>query len=157
MAEFLKHNQPVTAPYHYNECGLEGIHLLNGYRMETTPYGTGVAVEDEDELLHVIALSLIQRRPMLTGREVRFLRRRMDMTQAELAKVLRTDVQTVARWEKGQSKLSGPADELMRLVYLLETGEDIDDEFLEQITDLDAGDTLPLTFEDTEEGWRATG
>lgn len=157
MAEFLKYDQPVTTPYLYNECGLDGIFLLNGHKPETTPYGDGVAVEDEDELLHVIALSLIRRRPLLTGREVRFLRRRMDMTQAELAKVLRTDVQTVARWEKGQSKPSGPADGLMRMVYLLETGEGIDEEFLEQLTDLDVGETLPLTFEDTAEGWRATG
>jgi putative transcriptional regulator len=110
MANFLKKDQPISKPYHYRECGLDDVYLLNGYRKEKTPYGNGVAVEDEDELLHVIALSLVHERPLLSGKELRFLRRRMDMTQSELAKVLRTDVQTIARWEKGRTKISGPAD-----------------------------------------------
>jgi transcriptional regulator with XRE-family HTH domain len=42
----------------------------------------------------------------------------MDETQADLADELGVSDQTVARWEKGQVELPGPADYLIRLLYL---------------------------------------
>ena len=80
MANFCKVDQPITEPYHYSECGLDGVFLLNGHRPFSTHYGEGVAIEDEDELLHCIAMSVINRRPIIGGKELRFLRKRMDMT-----------------------------------------------------------------------------
>ncbi|MCK5746645.1 MAG: hypothetical protein KAH44_10530, partial [Oricola sp.] len=59
---FCKLNQPLTKPYPYSECGLKDVYILNGYQTINTPYGEGVAVEDEDELLHAISMHLVQRR-----------------------------------------------------------------------------------------------
>lgn len=151
---FCKLDQPITKPYHYTECGLSDVYILNGYKPVSTPYGDGIAVEDEDDLFHAIGLHLVLRRPLLNGEELRFLRNRLEMTQAQLAKLLRHDAQTVARWEKGQSKISGAADGLIRMIYLVLTDEDIPDDFLSTLTDLDILESEPLTFEETDDGWK---
>ena len=52
---------------------------------------------------------------------IRFLRNMMDLTQEELARKLGVDVQTTARYEKGQTAISGPADRLLRHIFVLST------------------------------------
>lgn len=145
--------EPLSEPYHYTECGLDDVYLLNGYDVVETPYGSGMTILDEDALLHVIALSLVQRRALLAGREVRFLRRRLDMTQAELAKLLRVDAQTLARWEKGETKLHGAADGLIRVIYMIGFDQDVSKEFLDYVTSLDIGTEEQMKFRETEDGW----
>ncbi len=103
--------------YHYTESGLSNVSLVNGYTEKETPYGDAVAIDDVDALHAAIGADLIKSPARLTGEEVRFLRQEMDLTQANLAKELKVDGQTVARWEKGESEISGPADGLIRVLY----------------------------------------
>src|SRR5262249_29452617 len=49
---------------------------------------------------------------------IRSVRQHMDMTQAELGARLRVSDQTVARWEKDQCDLPGPADMMLRVLFL---------------------------------------
>ena len=152
--QFIKPNQPVREPYHYTECGLQNIYLLNGYKVVEYEGERGFAIEDEDELLHEIALTLVYRRPFLSGEEIRFLRKKMDLSQAELAKLMRHDAQTIARWEKGHTKISGAADCLIRIIYLLHTGEEFSEDLIVELTDMDIDCSPPFYFEETDEGWR---
>src|SRR5207237_209315 len=43
----------------------------------------------------------------------------MDKTQAELARMIGVDPQTTARWEKGKSEMPGPADRVLRILFLV--------------------------------------
>lgn len=107
---------------HYTDCGLENIYLANGYQVMETPYGRAVSVENARELHQRIGCDLVNGVPHLSGRQFRFLRAVMDMTQAELARPFGNDVQTIARWEK-LSRVPKLANQLIRQIYLEHVGE----------------------------------
>jgi DNA-binding transcriptional regulator YiaG len=52
----------------------------------------------------------------MTGRELKALRGRLKMTQAELAKELKVDVMTVSRWERGLRKIQHPEEIALRVI-----------------------------------------
>lgn len=105
------------APYHYTACGLDDVYLLSGYEIEETPYGEGVSVKNADELHRAIGAYLVSSKKLLSGKEIRFLRHQMDLTQSELARLFGTSAQQVARYEKEESDMPGPADRILRLLY----------------------------------------
>ena len=109
----------MTEPglYHYTLSGLDDVCLLNGYQRHDTPYGPGMAIKDVPGLHRAIAEDIVSRRARLGGRDLRFLRKRMDLSQGGLAALLGVDAQTVARWEKGQTEVARPADRLVRILY----------------------------------------
>jgi DNA-binding transcriptional regulator YiaG len=108
-----------SEPLHYRECGLDNIFLLNGFHHEVVDGEEYVTVEDMDGLWKAIGLHLVARRKTFSPQEIRFLRNQMDMTQAELGSILRVTDQTVARWEKGEVGIPGPADFALRTAFLL--------------------------------------
>src|SRR5262249_37412680 len=77
-----------------------------------------VSIEDLDGLWKAIGLHLVTTRKALAPKEIRFLRQHMRMTQAELGARLRVSDQTVARWEKDHCDLDGPADMMLRVLFL---------------------------------------
>ena len=101
--------------YHYRECGLSQVWLKNGYRKIATPYGEAVEIDHVEELHRAIARALLTR-PRLSGREFRFLRRELDLSQAALAEMLGNSEQSVALWEKGRGAPKW-ADRLIRALY----------------------------------------
>ncbi|WHZ20090.1 MAG: hypothetical protein OJF55_002239 [Rhodanobacteraceae bacterium] len=108
--------------YHYTDSGLRNIWLANGYKSKRTPYGVAVAIEDVEGLHRVIGLCLAREKPKLTGREFRFLRKELGLSQAAFAEAVGNDAQTVALWEKNKTRLPVWADRLVRKLYLEATG-----------------------------------
>jgi DNA-binding transcriptional regulator YiaG len=108
--------------YHYTECGLDYVYLVDGYEVVETAYGKVVQVANAGKLDRAIALAVVRRQSRLTGQEIRFLRGLLDMTQAELGAALGKDSQTVARWEKGKTEIPPTEDIAIRQIYLEETG-----------------------------------
>jgi len=103
--------------YHYTECGLDNVWLENGYTVHETPYGKGVAVEDADALLAAIAISLTRRSGSLTGKEFRFLRLSLGLSQPNAARMLGVTDQAVSLWER-TGKVPKQGDALVRLLVL---------------------------------------
>jgi DNA-binding transcriptional regulator YiaG len=157
---FLRPDKPLNAePLHYTACGLDDVYLHNGFERVETDYGPGVTIEKLDDLLSAIALHLVARKKRLDGKELRFLRRQLDMTQNELAGLLGVDGQTVARYEKGESRIDGPAQLAIRAVYLLYSIEEEKRlEILKSVRELIETDEFmspeTTTFAITDEGWR---
>ncbi|MGH2510350.1 MAG: helix-turn-helix domain-containing protein [Ktedonobacteraceae bacterium] len=153
---FARPNEKVCEPYHYTECGLDDVYLMNGYHQHKTPYGDGVSVEDADALHRVIAIQLCLTRAQLKPNEYRFLRKLMDLTQSELASLLRCDAQTVARWEKDESKAKGSADRLLRLIYLSRVNNKIEvSKIVENLASLDDDhSTQKDVFQKTKQKWK---
>ncbi|WP_200986531.1 helix-turn-helix domain-containing protein [Pseudomonas cichorii] len=104
--------------YEYTGSGLNGIFLKNGYRIVETAHGKGVSIENIEGLHRAIAADIVQQDSPMTGHQFRFLRKEQDLVQAELAEILRVDIQTIANWEKrGPEGVPGPADIAMRGLY----------------------------------------
>lgn len=148
--------EEVKEPFHYPDCGLDNIYLLNGYELVETPYGAGVTVRDVDGLRKAIALHLATHKKLLDGQEIRFLRKEMDVTQSELGKCLGVDAQTVARWEKNENHVNGPAERLLRLLYLDHADGQIKvHDLLRMLDEVDASVNNRQFFEETDTGWRS--
>jgi DNA-binding transcriptional regulator YiaG len=108
--------------YHYTECGLDYVYLVDGFKITKTAYGPAVRVANASKLDRAIAQIVVRDQNRLTGQEVRFLRGLLDMTQAELGSALGKDAQTVARWEKGKTEIPSTEDIAIRQIYLEKTG-----------------------------------
>ena len=114
-------------------------------KIEKDPdYGELVTIERMPELFLAIAFAIVAKsdpqtgKPEpLTGGEMRFLRKRMELRQADLAQDLRVTGQTVANYEKGKTE-PGPADLALRFLYLAHVAEDkeIADDLRERARDL---------------------
>jgi len=144
--------------YHYTECGLYNVFLINGFERRETPYGPGISIADVDGLHHQIGLALIERTGTLSGTEVRFLRHELDLSQHALGTLLGVDAQSVARWEKGETRIHGSAQRLLaglwRERFQGVAGLKV---LLERISELDADlhRTLSLT-RTADDRWEVT-
>ena len=112
----------MKRPYHYTECGLDYVYLLDGYEVIRTAHGSAVRVVNASGLDRTIALAIVRRQKRLSGQEVRFLRGLLDMTQDELGRALGKDAQSIARWEKGKTDLPATEDLAIRQIYLEKSG-----------------------------------
>jgi len=115
---FCHHTGGSPELYHYTECGLDDIWLSGGYEKVTTEEGEGVSVMNDEELHEVIGHFLVTAKKVLSGKELRFLRKEMDLTQAELGQLVGLSDQQVARWEKETYEIPSSADHLLRVLYL---------------------------------------
>jgi putative transcriptional regulator len=139
----------------YKGCGLDDVYITSGYERHDTPYGTGITVRNLEKLHAQIGLHLTTYRKALSGKEIRFLRNQMDLTQSELARFFGCNVQQVARYEKDQNKLTGPADRLLRVLFeehIRKTGSVR--ELLEMIDAMDDSSDVHIVFEDVDGEWR---
>lgn len=151
--------EPQREPLHYPYCGLD-IYLLNGFSRAVIDGEETVTVEDMDGLWKAIAIHLVARKKMLTPAELKFLRQQLSMTQKELGQYLRVTDQTVARWEKGETELPGPADVAIRTAFLASPaaqpeGRELSDHLLEimkTLTEMDDTDDK-LTFRMQKDVW----
>lgn len=114
---YLSHEEIKAEPYHYTVCGLTNIYLANGFTIDEYDGQEIVAVKDVDGLHKAIGRHLVVHRKGLAPDEVRFLRKTLDMTQAELGKALGCDSQSVARWEKGVCAIPAATEKLLRAYF----------------------------------------
>ena len=115
--------------YSYQEAGLKSVVLLNivvyhckcGAIVPEIPYA--------GMLHHCIALNVLQKRALLAGEEIRFLRKVAGFSATELARVMGVDKVSVSRWETDAKKIGRESDRLIRAVCfarMVESLADID-------------------------------
>lgn len=102
--------------YHYTDCGLRNVWLANGYRRAKTPYGAGIAIEGVPALHRAIGLWLAKKPGRLSGAEIRFLRKELDLSQKALAEIVGQTEQTVSLWER-RGRIPKTADRFIRALY----------------------------------------
>lgn len=130
---------------HYAECGLDSIYLLNGFFKETYDGEDYVTITDMDGLHEAIGLHIILSRKAPSGKELRFLRNEMEMSQVDLANHLSISDQSVARWEKGHTEAPGPAVFAIKVLFVFSLTPDDERDtliqrFLEAIKTLTSDD-----------------
>ena len=104
--------------YHYTECGLDNV-MIEGLDVVNDHAGEETVMIPAIGLLHqVIAEGIVTLPTKMSGRELRFLRTEMGMTQAQLAEVLKATLLTVSRWEREENPIRDAAEMLIRLMAI---------------------------------------
>ena len=102
--------------HHYTESGLDNVWLNGGVAWRESRYGPGVAIENVDGLNAAIAAWIVERKSYWHGRELKFLRKRLNLSQKALADLLGYSDQQVRRWENDVAEMPSPASRLLRLL-----------------------------------------
>jgi putative zinc finger/helix-turn-helix YgiT family protein len=128
--------------YSYQEVGLKSVVLLNivvyhckcGAIVPEIPYA-GI-------LHHCIAMSVLQKKALLSGEEIRFIRKAAGFSATDLAHVLGMEKGTVSRWENSKQGIGKDADRLLRAVCFNRTLERLVGVNTQQIGDKNLASTL---------------
>lgn len=102
--------------YVYTESGLENV-IIRGAKFVTDDAGEYVVIIRNIAGLHrAIATAIITKTASMTGKELRFLRTEMGLTQAELASIVHREPLAISRWERGEvEQIDTNAETLIRL------------------------------------------
>lgn len=147
--------------YHYTECGLDNVYLLNGYTIEGEGGDAVVSVHDIHDLHREIGMLLIEKPAKLSGKEIRFIRHSMDFSQKRLGVVLGVDYQSVLAWEKGKTKITKQTDIFLRTLFFAylnrDSGLGVYDK-INEIADMDARrmakENKEIVFREISDEWR---
>lgn len=128
--------------YHYTECGLDNIYLVNGFDIIKTDSGDDeIFIHDIHGLHKAIGMILISKHGLLSGKEIKFIRSTLDLSQKALAKILGCSYQTILLWEKNKVTISKTADHFLKTIFFayldVENGKAIYDK-INEIADHDA-------------------
>ena len=130
--------------------GLSNVYLEDGYEQRNTSEGPVLIVRDIPALYAAIGDALARKRD-LTGAELRFLRKRLELSQAELAEHLMVSEQTVSLWERGRVGVPSSQSLLLRILYLERVRNEPSAWELAQQSGDGGGERL--VFKRTEQGW----
>jgi len=103
--------------YHYTESGLDNVWLENGFNVINTPYGKAVSIDDADGLHELLAIDLTDKVGKLNGKEFRFLRAILCLSQQSFANMHGVTEQAVSLWER-YGKVPKAADVMLRMLVL---------------------------------------
>lgn len=101
--------------FHYTECGLDNVYLSNGYSIDKDG---ALFIEDILGLHRAIGFSLVHCGRKLKGKEIRFIRHYMDVSQKTLGEMLGVEYLTVLRWEKGEIRITVMADRFLKILFI---------------------------------------
>lgn len=101
--------------YRYTDSGLDNV-IIEGVNFLKDDSGEECLIIPNINGLHkTIAHGIVVRRAAMSGREFRFIRTEMGMTQAELANMLHREALAVSRWERGECPIDANAEAIVRL------------------------------------------
>ncbi len=103
--------------FQYTACGLDNVWLANGFKIKVTRHGNAVAVNDVDGLHKLIAETLIDKPGRLTGKEFRFLRTQLGLSQEALGAMLDFSENAVSLWER-KDTVPATCDQWLRMSVL---------------------------------------
>lgn len=106
-------------PYRYDECGLP-IMIYGIPQYHCLECGEDfVSIPNQAQLHKLIGRDICRnRKALLKGAEIRFLRKSMRLKAIDLAAAMGVDPSTVSRWENDRQEIGEAHDRLLRLFYL---------------------------------------
>jgi len=135
--------------YHYTECGLKNVWLVNGYRQR----GDAVSIEDS-EGLHKAIGRMLANKPRLTGAEFRYLRKELGLSQVRLSVLLKASEEAVSLWER-KGRVPYTAAQIVQAAYLEMVDGDIKfRELVERMAQMDNKQAERMLFREAQGiGW----
>ena len=105
----------VKIVHKYKECGLDNVILVGVERYHCDQCGEDYFGFSNMQQLHdVIARILLQKRGLLSGKEVRFLRKHLGYSGAMFGKLIGYEHETISRIETGAQPVTMAFDRLVR-------------------------------------------
>jgi putative zinc finger/helix-turn-helix YgiT family protein len=104
--------------YLYTECGLNSVTLENVPVFECACGAKVPEIPSIQELHTLIAVALLQKSSLLSGDEVKFLRKSAGLSQSEVAKIIGVHATRPSKWESGESRIGKNNDRLLRAYCL---------------------------------------
>ncbi|CAB0150931.1 hypothetical protein PSI9734_01370 [Pseudidiomarina piscicola] len=141
--------------YHYIESGLSNIYLKNGFTVEHIDGEEYTGIDDMNGLHRAIGQAVVDSRKPLTNEEFKFLRIEMNISQKMLGTRFGVDEQTIARYEKGKTKIPRTTDAALRTLYM-ESQEKNNpvSYFLDLLADTEAEEAAKeIRLEEIEDHW----
>lgn len=114
------------ASYRYKASGLDNVILESVDFVHDDAGERVVSIPNIEGLHRAIAEAVVQKPSALTGREWRFLRTEMELTQAQLAEIMKREALTISRWERAETDIEPMADTLLRLLVIERLKLDLD-------------------------------
>mgnify|MGYP000358164378 CR=1 FL=1 len=145
--------------YHYTECGLSNIYLLNGFVVECVDGEEYTSIDDMGGLHKAIAQIIADNSRPLSCDEFKFLRVALNVSQKTLGHRFGVNEQTVARYEKGQTQIPWPTDAALRSLYMeMQEQNNPVGYFLELIADAEACEaSKDIHLQEVNDHWALTG
>ncbi len=148
--------------YHYTECGLDNIYLVNGFKITKMSNGDEELFINGIHGLHkAISHTLVFKKSLLEGSEIKFIRTMLDLSQNKLASLIGCRYQQILLWEKNKNKISKPVDRLLRIYLYTYLHKEIDNgevfECINEIADLDATEAEycnKVEFKEIKHAWQ---
>lgn len=105
--------------YRYTECGIDYV-FIEGITTCVDDAGEEAVTIPHVAALHkAIATAIVTKRFSMTGKELRFLRTEMGMTQAELALIVNREPLAISRWERGEvAQIDQNAEAIIRMMVV---------------------------------------
>jgi DNA-binding transcriptional regulator YiaG len=101
--------------YRYVESGLDNVIVEGADLLVDDGEEECVTIPNVNGLHRAIAEAIVHRHSAMIGRELRFLRTEMGMTQAELAALVHREPLAISHWERGEIEIDSNAEALIRL------------------------------------------
>lgn len=109
----------VRGDYQFKETGLRDLVLLDIELIKCGKCGNvDPVLSHVDELMHVVAVAILQKPYRLRGEELRFLRKHIDLSQEDFARLLRVNKTTLSKWENNEDPIGLQSDLLARAIVI---------------------------------------
>jgi len=108
--------------YRYNESGLDNVYLENIPVYECSCGTSFPSIFRLHRLNELIALTLVEKPALLSGNEIKFLRKNLCLASKVFANKLGVGKTTLSKWENAVQNHSEGNDRLIRAIYIIEKG-----------------------------------
>jgi len=108
--------------YRYRESGLDNVYLQNIHMYQCSCGISYPSIFRLPKLNELIALTLLGKPVLLSGKEIRFLRKNLHLASKLFADKLGVGKTTLSKWENEAQNHSEGFDRLIRTTYLIEKG-----------------------------------
>ena len=102
--------------YHYTECGLQSVYLKNILVFHCRCGEIIARIPNMAWLHRAITFCLIKKETLLSGEEIKFLRKMAGLNGVELAKALGVHKATLSKWENQARNITKNSDAALRLI-----------------------------------------
>jgi putative zinc finger/helix-turn-helix YgiT family protein len=122
-----QHTATSAKPYHFLDSGLPNVYLIGVKYWVCAKCGAQSAeIPAPEQLMNVIGESVVMKPGILTGQEIKFLRKRAGKKAADFAALINKTPEHFSKLETGTLPLQEPTDKLIRLTYgLLSQDKDL--------------------------------
>ena len=113
-----QYTSTAAKPYHFLDSGLPNVYLVGVKYWVCGKCGAQSAeIPAPEQLMNVIGGSVVMKPGILTGQEIKFLRKRAGKRAADFAGLINKTPEHFSKLETGALPLQEPTDKLIRLTY----------------------------------------